>query len=235
MSMQRYLGFFGIILTALGLFWLWQELNNPQKMPVRTVQVAATYQQVNQAQLQEIISPFVNMSFFAVNVAALRERLLLVPWIADASIQLTWPDKVKIQIKEQQAKARWGVRAVFNTEGELFTPAQASIPEGLPQLLGPEGFEKKTLQEFDNMSKILKSIDLKIDRLSVNERLSWSLQLNNGITLLLGHEEPLKRLKRFVIIYPQVFSGETNNVKAVQVDMRYPSGMAVQWRPNPSQ
>lgn len=228
MSVQRIVSFVSILLTILGLYWLWQEVNNPQKMPVQIVEVVSAYQHMSETDLREAILPFVRTSFFGVNVMALRERLLKLPWIADASIQLVWPDKVRIQMSEQQAKARWRDKAVFNKHGELFAPDEASIPKDLPQLLGPEGSEKKVLQVFENMSRMLQGIDARIVQLTLSERFSWSLRLNNGMTVLLGREEPLKRLERFVTIYPQIFA--TNDVKALRVDMRYPGGMAVLWQ-----
>lgn len=228
MNIQRLISLLSIVLTIFGLYWLWQEINNPQKMPVQVVEVVSAYRHVTEPELKNILLPYVNMSFFGVNVVALRERLIKLPWISDASIQLIWPDKVRIQLSEQQVIARWGDKDVFNTKGQLFTPEPSSIPKDLPQLLGPEGSEKKILQAFENMGRMLQGIDVRIAQITLSERFSWSLRLNNGVTVLLGREDPLKRLERFVTIYPQVFAN--NNVKALRIDMRYPSGMAVLWK-----
>src|SRR6185503_6524119 len=50
----------------------------------------------------------------------LRIAVEALVWVDRARVQRVWPDRIGIEIVEQQAAARWGDDGLLNTRGELF-------------------------------------------------------------------------------------------------------------------
>ena len=112
----------------------------------------------------------------------------------------------------------------------------------MPSFFGPEGSELIALENFSDLNGLLAYRDLRIDELILSERFSWQLTLTNGIRLNLGREERVKRVQRFMDVYPLINTHlaeqekQKNNRKkqlkqAVDyIDLRYDTGLAVGWK-----
>ena len=69
---------------------------------------------------------------------------------------------------------------------------------------------------------------------AMTARRSWQLTLNNDIKLNLGRGDTMKRLARFVELYPVLQQqAQTDGKRISYVDLRYDSGAAVGWAPLP--
>ncbi|HEX5793936.1 MAG TPA: cell division protein FtsQ/DivIB, partial [Rheinheimera sp.] len=56
---------------------------------------------------------------------------------------------------------------------------------------------------------------------------SWQLSLSNGVALKLGREDTLKRVQRFIELYPVISKHKAEAV--TEVDLRYDTGIAVRY------
>lgn len=219
-----------VVLLLSIMLWGWQKMSDPQFLPITSVKIQGNYARLNHKVLQETILPFANKGFLALDVEGLRESIEQLPWVARASVSRIWPDTLEINILQQEPIARWGTNDLMNTEGQLFRPSQDSFPHGLPQLDGPDGEQNIVLQNYKEMDALLTPIALKISLLSLAPRHSWQLQLSNGLTLILGRDNPSERLLRFVKVYRQIFADQDK--MADYIDLRYGHGMAVHWKNN---
>lgn len=216
------------ILILCATVWLWQKIANPHTFPIHNVQISGSYGHVNRAQLQQTILPYLQKGFISIDTAGLLDNLQQLPWVNTVTIKRVWPDKLKIVLQEQQPAARFGSTDLINKQGDRFTVDAATIPAGLPLLLGEQGQEKLMLNNYDQMMAILAPLGLRIVTLSLNARESWSLQLSNGIVLLIGRTDPITRLQRFVKVYPQIVG---NKIKQIySIDLRYTNGVAVRYQ-----
>ena len=69
---------------------------------------------------------------------------------------------------------------------------------------------------------------------AMTARRSWQLTLNNDIKLNLGRGDTMKRLQRFMELYPVLQQqAQTDGKRISYVDLRYDSGAAVGWVPAP--
>jgi cell division protein FtsQ len=68
---------------------------------------------------------------------------------------------------------------------------------------------------------------LQVQRLALDERRAWTVQLEDEVQLWLGRAEPWQRLQRFVRAYPGVFAGRMAELQ--RVDLRYSNGFSVLW------
>jgi cell division protein FtsQ len=173
--------------------------------------------------------PFVNeKNLFTLKMAGLKQALLQQPWIASVVIKRVWPDQITIDIVEQQPLAIWNDQALLAENATVFAAAKNTFPANLPQLYGPEGQQGNVWQQYQQFNQALQPLQLTVSRLVFNSRGSWQIVLNNGIALNLGRTELMPRLQRFIQVYPKLFANRVNQV--VLIDLRYPAGLAVQWK-----
>ena len=145
-------------------------------------------------------------------------------------MQRLWPDRIRIEIVEQQAAARWGEDGLLNTRGELIATGVRHVPPELPRLDGPQGTEALVAQRFLAVQDRLGGLGLQVAALRFDARGSWELDLSTGVTVRLGRRQVDERMDRFVEFGAQVIAGRAADIR--YVDMRYSNGFAIGWRGN---
>jgi cell division protein FtsQ len=143
-------------------------------------------------------------------------------------VQRVWPQTVRVQIEEQQPVARWHGAGFLNLHGEAFFPEQAQPDIELPWLDGPDGQEQRVLERYRRVSTRLAPLGLQVQRLQVDGRRAWELQLADDVVLKLGRAQPWQRLQRFVRAWPSVFADRLAELHTV--DLRYSNGFSVLWQ-----
>lgn len=213
-----------IFLTfRLGYYYV----SNAERFPVNTIKVAANYEHVTHKELENILSKYLSNSFFTFPVSELKDELNAIGWVDNAGVERIWPDTLKINIVEKKPVAIWD-NALMTEDGRLFN--EGAVPENLniPRLNGPILQQMEVLQVYEKLSKILSSYGLNATGLHLRENQSWVLLLGNGTKIYLGKKELETRLLRFCKAYPAVFAEKIEQLASV--DLRYPRGMAVQWK-----
>src|SRR5690606_29009962 len=139
-----------------------------------------------------------------------------------------WPDQLVINLDEHLPVARWGDDALLNNNGRAFTPEQIDSFQGLPLLNGPERAKKRVMQNYQQFNRLLRRHGHEVARLEMSDRGSWFLTTRDGIAMLLGRDDVLDKVQRFMTI-DRLMLAERRELRA-RVDLRYRNGMAVAWR-----
>jgi cell division protein FtsQ len=203
-------------------------MKDPHHWPVRTVQVEGRFAHLQRARLTDAVAPLAEQGFFAARVGEIQERLQQMPWVEEAAVRRVWPDRLMVQVREQQPVAHWGERGLLNPRAQVFEPEEAAELPHLPHFEGPDGHQQRVLEMYQKMTGILQPLQLRVDRLRLDARRTWRVHLSNGLTVDVGRNTPVERVVRFVRVYPAILaSGEG---RAVSVDLRYSNGFAVRWQ-----
>lgn len=210
------------------LVWGYLQISDPDVFPVNRVSVAGEYSKVNQAELKQIVMPYVLKGFFMFSVKTIQKSVEQIPWVMQSTVYRRWPDEIVIELKQQTPIAIWNDKALINENRELFYPDNVSSIKNLPHLYGPKGLFKDVQKGFDEMSQILGAIHLKIAEMSMDERYSWRVRLNNEIYLIIGHMDYQVTLKNFAAVYKKIIAERANEVN--YIDLRYQNGMAIHWK-----
>lgn len=202
-------------------------LADEQRFPITTIKVAASYQHVTHKELETVLAKYLDASFFALPVTRLHNELNEMPWIDTAYVERVWPDTLKIKLVEKKPVAVWG-NTLMTGDGKLFN--EGTIPPDLvvPKLNGPSEQQLDVLQVYEKLSKILTIYGLTATGLNLRDNQTWVLLLSSGTKIYLGKKELEARLLRFCKAYPAVFAQKEDQLAGV--DLRYPRGMAVQWK-----
>ena len=160
-----------------------------------------------------------------------------LPWIKQVSVRKQWPDELKIHLVEYVPIARWNDQHMVDAEGNTFSvPPDRTSKQVLPMLYGPEGSANEVLQGYREMGQMLAKDRFTLKEAAMTARRSWQLTLNNDIKLNLGRGDTIKRLARFVELYPVLQQqAQTDGKRISYVDLRYDSGAAVGWVPAPAE
>lgn len=212
---------------CLGLNLLYLYLSDASRFPVNTIKVSATYQHISHKELELVLEKYVNTSFLFLSMSKLREALLALEWSDTVDIERIWPDMLHITLHEKVPVAFWN-NAILMENGDTFTVAHMNSENFLPKLKGNPNQSLEVYHVYKKMSKILLGYGLKASVLEWRKNEAWELTLSNEIMLRLGKRFFLERLERFCKAYPAVFKNRSE--KKVSVDLRYPRGMAIQWK-----
>lgn len=226
----RYAGFLTMLIICalfLGARLIFAYVADPNRFPVNTIKIAATYQHISRKDIEGVLNRYLNTSFFLLPVGKLYADLAAFEWTSKVQIERIWPDTLKIKIKEKIPVAIWN-DTMMTENGELFSKKTDLQDSSLPRLSGPLNQQAEVLQVFKKMSKILSIYRLQPASLAWRDNRAWELTLSNGVQLRLGKQDLETRITRFCRAYPAVFAEREE--KLLSVDLRYPRGMAVQWQ-----
>ncbi len=214
------------------LSWGGMRVMDPTVMPVKYVEVSGELHHVTAAQIRDKVKRVLEGNFFTANTAVIRRAVTALPWVMSASINRVWPDTLSLSVVEQRPVARWGEDAMVNMAGEVFHAEMGDAEKALPVLQGPADDALAVVRHYETAIADLGKLNVVVQRLSLDERHAWRVNLNNGVSLVLGRQEYDTRLARFSDVYARVLEPRADHIDSV--DMRYSNGFAVRWRSSPS-
>ena len=158
-----------------------------------------------------------------------------VPWVHEAQVRREYPNGLRVILKEHAAEAFWGPdtgTGLVDKSGEVFEANLGELDrEGLPRLQGPEGSAPRVLQMYRALAPVLDPLKVSLDNLTLDNRGSWEMVLDNEAMVKLGGgttEDVLQRVQRFVRTLPQITSQYKRTAEALEsADLRYDDGYAL--------
>ncbi|MBK6004461.1 cell division protein FtsQ/DivIB [Ramlibacter ginsenosidimutans] len=224
----------GLLLAgALG----WWVVRNPM-FAIRGIVVQGDTGHNSAATLRANVLPRLRGNFFTVDLQKTREAFEAVPWVRHAIVKRQFPNKLRVQLQEQEAEAFWGADSesrLVNTYGEVFEANPGDVEQDeMPRLVGPDGTAAQVLAMYRGLKPMLETLDLGIDQVALSGRGGWTLTLDSGATVELGRgatEEVLARSQRFAATLTQVTAKYGRRPEAlVTADLRHTDGYAVKLR-----
>ncbi len=198
--------------------------------PVRSIVIDGPFQRVTAVEVEQAARGALKGGFVSANLDRLRDAVEALAWVDRVRVQRLWPDRIQVEVVEQQAAARWGEDGLLNTRGELFAEGVRHVPPELPRLDGPEGSEWQVAQRYLAIQGRLVEQGLRVAALRLDARGAWDLDLSNGVTVRLGRRQVDERMDRLVQVAAQVIAGRAAEI--AYVDMRYSNGFSIGWRPD---
>ena len=212
-----------IIAMVGGVHWLLRL--ESAYLPVRVVSIQGDVRRMTLQQIQERVGRTLEAGILTQDLATIQAAIRDLPWVSDAGVRRTWPDRLVISVQEHQPLARWGEDGLVTAEGVVFRPERHEFPQGLVRLAGPDDQAAEVVRRFQAWQSLLKPLGLGILALEDDPRGAWTLVPDAGFTLLLGKSDVEERLDRFLKAYPAILAAG----RPARVDVRYSNGLAVSW------
>jgi len=205
-----------------------QQFSEVEILPIEAVQIEGEFNYLSEQDLKKRALPYVQGGFFSVDLKAIRQVLIDLPWVEDVSIRRQWPNELRVRVIEKQPVAFWREDGLLSSRASLFKPEKIDVDLKLPQIYGPNGQHEFMLQELGRMQAWLAGTQLMIAKIKQDARRSWTLYMAAGLELRLGRDHQHERLHRFAEIYKQQLKKHTQKIR--HIDMRYTNGFAVAWQ-----
>ena len=198
-----------------------------ERWPMQRLQVTGEFQHVPDAAIREAVLSHVGEGFFAVRLSDVRSAVAALPWVKEVEVRKRWPDLLEVAVVEHRAFARWGGDRLLSDRGELFTVEAATIPTGLPELAGPDAQVDEVVALYQNAIERFRSTSARVRGVSLSARGGWDIELLDGTDVVLGRNDPERRLARFARLLPQLQATEGRAL--LRADLRYTNGFALTW------
>jgi cell division septal protein FtsQ len=168
----------------------------------------------------------------AASIAEIKLGLEELEWVHHVNVRKRWPDKLSVFVAAQAPLARWNETSFLNADGEVFHSSFIDS-SGLPSLMGPLGTERLVMWQYQKLNGVVGTAGENVELLRLSDRGSWSFNLG-GVFVRLGKEDILERMRRFLRVFKEVGFSE-KLIDIVEIDTRYPNGIAVRWKDNQCQ
>lgn len=153
-----------------------------------------------------------------------------IGWVRQVMVRLRWPDTLHVAVVRDTLAAGWGDDAYLTTGGDVVpVPSDSGIgPDSdLPILSGSLSDGAETMRIYNLLNAQARGIGLRIVRLEEDGVGNWTVEFADGMEVVLGSTALRERLDRFLVVYAKELADSSE--RAVRVDARYHTGVAVQW------
>ncbi|MAA75390.1 MAG: cell division protein FtsQ [Salinisphaeraceae bacterium] len=224
--------FYSMVVLACGLTLVtalaactWQGMQSESDIATRKLYIVGALQQIDDQLVARRAQPYLNASFFDVDVTAIQDAVGTIAWVDSVTVHRRWPDAVVIRLAEREPVARWGDSQLLAADGELFEPVDRAGFSHLPQLAGPTGSGLKVLAQWRALKPALREAGFDLQALEQDPRGGWHALLDGGLELRLGDAHITTRLDRLV---SNLTPGVRDQLRtAAYVDLRYSDGFAI--------
>lgn len=221
-----------LALVALPLVAVVNGWAGADRWPLRTLRVTGDLHRVDPATLQQILRPFAQRGYFAVQLGEAQAAVARLPWVEHAEVRKRWPDVLEVVVVEHRPFARWGKDRVLSEEGRLFPAAGIELPKALPLLDGPDARVAAVMSLYGEARELFAPAGADVRALRLDRRGSWELELSDGIDVLVGSREARSRMDRFARLLPRLIAQRDASAKGgplLRADLRYTNGFALTW------
>lgn len=221
-----------VVLLLSGLVWQYGldaiHARLETALPIKHVRTEGVFQYLSKDEIKTALKPLVKTGFFDADVQVIHDAVAELPWVESVTVKRVWPDAIDIKVKERKPFVRWGEKSLITAEGIIFTPKSIEPFEDLMILNGPDQQQVKVLEIMKGVKTALADQSLELAEFSINNRWAWKIKLANGLEILLGRSEQLKKLQRFLKTLTVLKQEQIDAMEVV--DLRYPNGYAVSWK-----
>ncbi|MDX2463358.1 MAG: cell division protein FtsQ/DivIB [Porticoccus sp.] len=216
-----------LMAVLMGVLWGGEQVFRKLDVPISVIAIKGEFSHVNQDEIQHLVEPLIDGGILSLDLAQIRSELELQPWVETVTVRRQWPGGLVISVVEEVPIARWGKQGFLNSRGEMLEIADNSKLKHLPLLQGDENAERSIMKSYREIAQLLQPVNLKISGLKRDPRGAWWLSLSNGLELVVGRDQVMEKMRRFLLVWVSVLKDKAGQVG--RVDIRYDNGIAVRW------
>lgn len=207
----------------------WGGLKFASRQPVAKIQIEGKFARLQIADVEAVVRPLAERTFGELDLGEVRAAVEALPWTANASVERVWPATLRVRAVERTPFARWNDAELLDADARAFAPNAEDVPDGLPQLAGPEGSERAVTEMFRALAARMQDTAFPLQGLARDARGEWTARTMAGVELRFGREDPMTKLDTLLGSAERVLKNRMSEVK--HVDLRYTNGFSVGWQP----
>ena len=167
----------------------------------------------------KIVRPFNNTNIFNIDIQKIHKEISKNTWVNETSIQLIYPDTIKIFLKEKEPIAIWQNKYgnnLITKNGEIILENKLDVfKNNLPIIIGNNAHKNissilKIINIYENFAKNIWSLTF------VNER-RWDIHFNQGLTIRLPSTQVKEAWQKIVSLNKKL---NILNLGLIEIDLR---------------
>ena len=158
------------VAALLALAIAWKVAARQPLFELREVTVGGALAHVTRGEIEGLVQRELRGNFLTLDLAAVSASFQKLPWVRNASVRRQWPARLEVALEEHVPLARWGSRALVNTQGEVF---RATYDGQLPVFVGPEGAAREMAIQYRYFRTSFETIGQSPVRVEVSPRRAW--------------------------------------------------------------
>lgn len=215
---------FAILVFVFGSYALYQRFMHAEIDHVDVVGVSAPAQKA----LIKHIKADTASGYFTTDLEQIRDHALGLSWVDRVVVSRAWPNAIVLRVTPRHAVARWGTGRYLSDDGVVFKPVQRFDHQNLPLLHGPHSQSRMMMTKYRDINQMFRPMDMRLKELYLTERMTWFMQFDNGIRLIVDQDQTMGKLQRLSEIAKTDLGLVWDNIAGI--DLRYRNGLAVQWK-----
>ena len=215
---------FALLVFVFGGYALYQRFMHAEIEHVDVIGVSAPAQQA----LIQHIKADTAKGYFTTDLEQIRDNALSLSWIDRVVVSRAWPNAIVLRVTPRHAVARWGTGRYLSDDGVVFKPVQRFDHQNLPLLHGPHSQSRMMMTKYRDINQMFRPMDMRLKELYLTERMTWFMQFDNGMRLIVDQDQTMGKLQRLSEIAKTDLGLVWDNIAGI--DLRYRNGLAVQWK-----
>ena len=201
----------------------YNSLFNDQE--VREIVIMGDLNHANNNKISNTLNKLIGEKLYQVSLTAIKRELEEDPWLDSAQVIIKKPDILEIRLVEFSPLYLWNDKVYIDDKGIKMMPQHYPIKEIL-KLNSNVNNSNETYKLYQKIHKILSKINLSV--LELHQDLDLVKIKTNKYNLIVSHAVMERKLTEFTGIYDQFVLNIKDNLAPKNIDLRYPTGFAVQ-------
>ena len=212
-----------IMFSSIILYNNYDYIFNDQK--IREIVTIGNLQNANEKDLSKKLDQILTENIYKLNLRDFKISIEKDPWIKSAQISIQKPNTLIIKLTEFKPLFIWNNKLYFD-KNENRVEVQKKLIKNLLSLNSNSSTPQEMYLLFTKSQDILSIINLNI--LRIDHDLDILEIHTDKYNLVMSFAIFERKLREFTSIYDQ-FSSKSKNLKSIKnIDLRYPTGFAVQ-------
>jgi len=201
----------GVAVVAAVLLWVgYSRVMASRRLRVSRVEVRGGHF-LSEGEVRELLGPAVGENILSLDIDDLKKRLRASPWVADASVQRTLPDMLRVEIDERSPVALAEIDHLYLMDGdgtliELYGPRTSAFD--LPVVRGLGGLAPEERRERARRVTVLladlEELGAELSEIRVEPSGDLETILRSGEVVRLGAPPYRKRFLTFLGLRAQL-------------------------------
>jgi len=196
---------------------------NDQK--VKEIVMIGNLNHANNKKISNILNKLIGEKLYQVSLTDIKEELEEDPWLDTAQVIIRKPDVLEVRLIEFSPVYLWNDKVYIDKNGNKITPLSYPIKKIL-KLSSNVSSSNEAYNLYQDIQDIFSNISLNV--VAIHRDLDLLIIKTDKYNFTVNHDVVERKLTEFTAIYDQFSSNIKNNFDPKNIDLRYPTGFAVQ-------
>ena len=193
--------------------------------PVKNILKEGIFEYSDQSRIDDILKNYFSKEIYEIDLRKLKNDIEKDPWVKNAQIILDPPNRIMVKIAEFEPLFLWNNLSYVDKEGFTIKTGQNFI-KNILEISSGQANRVYMYNLYLSLQKILSKADINIIKLSKDN--DMLIILTSKYRFFVRYADYELKLQEFLSVYDQFLLTQESKKTRKNIDLRYPTGFAVQ-------